>query len=153
MQTVVLKLPPALLRAAQVRAAERDQTVGQIVRDLLTREVLQSAAAAPHRASPTDDRLINALQAYLALDLAEATGWGDLMRRLSVQGYALRSADEGLTLLDASTGERLCKASELGFAYGVFVRRFGCAMPGHPEPDPMPHPKRATSGRSVIEPA
>lgn len=123
MQTVTLKLPDVMLQAAQKLAIQNDVTVGQIVRDLLVREMHNTNRA--KTSGRTDEEL-------LASDMGAAISWDDLERRLQANGYNLRPAGGGLTLHRTSNGERLCKASELGFAYGALVRRFGEAMPGHP---------------------
>ena len=130
MQTVTLKLPDVMLQAAQKLAAQHDVTVGQIVRDLLTREMREVNRS--KTSDRTDEHLLASLQTLLASDMARAFGWQDLADRLSRHGYDLRPAGGGLTLHQSTSGTRLCKASELGFAYGTLVRRFGVAMPGHP---------------------
>ena len=48
----------------------------------------------------------------------------------SSRGFELRPAGGELTLHDAE-GTRLCKSSELGFAYARLVKRFAAPMPGH----------------------
>jgi hypothetical protein len=130
MQTVTLKLPDVMLQAAQKLAIQNDVTVGQIVRDLLVREMHNTNRA--KTSGRTDEELLASLQTLLASDMGAATSWDDLERRLQANGYNLRPAGGELTLHRTSNGERLCKASELGFAYGALVRRFGEAMPGHP---------------------
>lgn len=130
MQTVTLKLPAVMLQAAQKLAQQNDVTVGQIVRDLLQREMRDT-----HRAKTsdkTDEHLLASLQTLLASDMAAAKTWYDLAQRLKEHGYDLRPAGGGLTLNRRACGTRMCKASELGFAYGTLVRRFGAGMPGHP---------------------
>lgn len=71
------------------------------------------------------------MRALLAADLASASGWADLDRRLRARGYAFREAGGGLALHAHPGGERLCKASELGHSYGALMRRFGRPFPGH----------------------
>lgn len=130
MQTVTLKLPDIMLQAALKLAARKDVTVGQIVRDLLAQEMRKPRAA--KTSDRTDEQLLASLQTLLASDMARATSWQDLADRLAKLGYDLRPAGGGLTLHRCSCGTRMCKASELGFAYGTLVRRFGVGMPGHP---------------------
>lgn len=160
MQTVTLKLPDVMLQAAQKLAAQNDVTVGQIVRDLLTREMREANRA--KTSDRTDEQLLASLQTLLASDMARASSWQDLADRLSRHGYDLRPAGGGLTLHQSSCGARLCKASELGFAYGTLVRRFGEAMPGHPHGVMPGHtdvierpetPIRATQPASAATPA
>lgn len=116
-------------RAARRLAAERDITVGQLVRDLLAREISRARNAKPPVRA--DERLVAPLRARLAGDLATARDWDDLDRRLRAKGYVLRAAGGGLALHDWPAGRRICKASELGFSYARLMRRFGAPFPGH----------------------
>jgi len=125
---VTLRLPREAISGLRALAAERDVTPGQVVRDLLQREMSRGAAKRPNRA---DEQLVARLQRLLAPTMAEAISWADLHARLAAHGCELRPAGGGLTLHD-SQGTRLCKSSELGFAYSRLVRRFAAAMPGHP---------------------
>jgi len=127
--SVTVRLPAELARAAQDMAREADVTPGQILRDLLAREI-----ARRHRARPpvrADERLVAPLRARLAGDLAHAPTWADLQRRLRRQGYELREAGGGLSLYRFPCGTRLCKASELGFSYARLLRRIGAPFPAH----------------------
>ena len=131
LETVTLKLPQNLLRDAGRVASAQDVTIGHLVRQLLAKEVDRRLnAKTPKRA---DEGLVAALQALLARDMAEADGWDDLEARLAPHGYELRPAGGGVTLHKTSCGTRVCKGSELGFAYRTLVRRFGAGMPGHPQ--------------------
>ena len=128
--SLTLKLPLHLLRDLADLARERDVTEGQILRDLLVKEIKREKnAKTPKRA---DEQLVARFQRLLAEDIASATGWRDLQYRLADKGFELRPAGGGLTLHRLHDGRRLCKASELGFAYSRLVRRFGAPMPGHP---------------------
>ena len=129
MQPLELKLHPEMVKAASHMAAARDVTMGQLVRDLLAREIARNMRARPPIRA--DERLIAPLRARLAGDLAHATGWDDLQSRLMAKGYALREAGGGLALHTAPGGQRVCKASELGFGYARLMRRFGAPFPGH----------------------
>jgi len=129
-QTVTLKLPQNLLSRASDVAQRQDVTIGHLVRKLLSKEVDRHLnAKTPNGA---DERLVAALQALLASEMALADTWEDLALRLADQGYELRPAGGGLTMHRRPCGRRLCKASELGFPYRKLVKRFRCAMPGHP---------------------
>lgn len=129
METVTLKLPVDLMREAWLIAKDRDITLGQLTRDLLSKEISRHKNARPPIRA--DERLVAPLRARLAADFAHATGWADLDRRLSDKGYVLRAAGGGLALHRRSSGDRLCKASELGFGYSRLVERFRAAFPGH----------------------
>lgn len=131
MEMVTLKLPDKLLRDA-ARVAHGDSvSIGHMVRVLLAKEV--DRRLSPKARVVADEGLLAALQALLASDMAEATGWDDLASRLSYHGYELRPFGGGLVLYKTSCETRVCKASELGFAYRTLVKRFGGPMPGHPQ--------------------
>ncbi|HHS94269.1 MAG TPA: hypothetical protein ENK63_02860 [Rhodobacterales bacterium] len=128
MQTITVALPPRVLSELTARADANDVTPGELIRHLVQKEVSRTPAKTPNRA---DEQLVARLQRLLAPTMASATSWGDLRNRLSKKGYEVRPAGGGLTLHDRN-GTRLCKSSELGFAYARFVKRFNAAMPGHP---------------------
>lgn len=127
---MTIRLPEALHGEARRLALAQDITMGQLVRDLLAREV-----ARRHRARPpvrADERLVAPLRARLAGDLAHASDWGDLQRRLRARGYVLRAAGGGLALHDWPGNRRLCKASDLGFSYSRLMSRFRAPFPDIP---------------------
>lgn len=130
MQTITLRLPEPLLRAAVLLAQDRDCSLGALVRNAVAAEIkrAQSRAKTPNRA---DERLVDPLLALLAADFGEARSWPDLQQRLAAKGFALREAGGGLALHDHPGGTRLCKASELGHAYASLMRRFGQPFPDH----------------------
>lgn len=130
MERVNLKLPDKLLRDAARVASAQDVTIGHLVRVLLAKEVERRLN--PKTPNMADEGLVAALQALLARDMAEATSWDDLSDRLSRHGYTLHPAGGGIALHKLSCGTRVCKGSELGFAYRTLVRRFRAAMPDHP---------------------
>lgn len=150
---IEILLQPELHTAAKSLAARRDITMGQLLRDLLAKEITRSRNARPPVRA--DERLLAPLRARLADDLAHATGWADLEHRLRNKGYALRAAGGGLALHDHPGGRRICKASELGFSYARLMRRFGAPFPGHTHTwlaermvSPAPHDENC----EVIEP-
>ncbi|MFK7834622.1 MAG: hypothetical protein AB8B60_00245 [Sulfitobacter sp.] len=150
METVTLKLPPKLLTDAARVASGQDVTIGHLVRVLLAKEV--DRRLNPKTPMRADEALLAALQALLARDMAEAMGWADLAARLRPHGYDLRPSGGGITLHKISCGTRVCKGSELGFAYRTLVERFRAAMPGHPRgtldlsfPEVLPDAKPLTS--------
>ncbi|KIN74679.1 hypothetical protein [Sulfitobacter guttiformis] len=129
LESVTLKLPRDLLSGAQRVATARDVTIGHMVRQLLKREVdRQLSRTGP---TQTDQRLLAALQALLARDMAEAGGWDDLAERLRPHGYEMRPSGAGCVLYKSSCDTRICKGSELGFPYAALVERFGGPMPSH----------------------
>lgn len=130
MQGIHLKLAPEMLACLNQMATRRDVSPGQIIRDLLAREIDRDRRGLrpPVRA---DERLLAPLRARLAGDLAEAKGWNDLQARLKEKGFELRAAGGGLALHRSLGGGRLCKASELGFSYSRLMQRFGAPFPGH----------------------
>ncbi|WP_370400006.1 hypothetical protein [Sulfitobacter sp. JB4-11] len=130
LETVTLKLSQELLSNAARVASVQDVTVGHLVRVLLAKEVERRLS--PSASNTADGGLIAALQTLLVRDMTEAENWDDLAVRLGRHGYELRPAGGGIALHKTSCGTRVCKGSDLGFAYRTFVRRFEGAMPGHP---------------------
>ncbi len=126
---IPVKLPPDMIRMAEMTAREEDITLGQLVRQVLGQEISRRKNARPPIRA--DEQLIAPLRARLASDLAQANGWDDLASRLARHDIALREAGGGLAVHRASNGQRLCKASELGFSYARLIKRFGQAFPGH----------------------
>lgn len=159
-ETVTLRLPYNLLARASTVALNQDVTIGHLVRQLLSKEVDRQLNAKTH--NRTDERLVAALEALLATQMALAEGWEDLALRLADEGYELRTAGGGLTMHKRPCGTRLCKASELGYPYRALVKRFRCGMPGHPHGalnlvfDTLPHfqqalPLEGDQGFEVID--
>ena len=133
-------------------ARERDVTVGQILRDLVAKEIERH-----HRTSPparADERLVAPLRARLAKDLAEGRDWNDIQARLHRKGYELRAAGGGLALHTHPAGLRVCKASDLGFSYSRLVHRLGATFPGHPVTSLFPKQKAGShDGPCLVEDA
>lgn len=129
-ENVSLRLPEKMFSQAQHIAAREDVSIGQLVRKLLRKEIDRQLNS--KRANWADERLVAALRALLATQMAMAESWSDLAFRLAGEGYELRPAGGGLTLHKRAGGECLCKACELGFPYRAFVKRFRAGMPGHP---------------------
>ena len=126
---IPVKLPPDLIHVAEMMAQEEDITLGHLVRRLLSKEVSRRKNARPPIRA--DEQLIAPLRARLAPVIANANTWDDLKTRLAVHDIALREAGGGLAVHRLSNGQRLCKASELGFAYSRLIKRFNAAFPGH----------------------
>lgn len=129
MQELAIKLDPTTLTTLQHIAAKSGSSPQQIVREAIKRDLFRRTRA--KRAVRTDERLVAPLRALLADDLAFAQNWDDLQARLKAKGYALREAGGGLALVEAPTGKRVAKASELGYSYARLMRRFGRPFPGH----------------------
>ncbi|MEM6713263.1 MAG: hypothetical protein AAF590_13420 [Pseudomonadota bacterium] len=130
MEWIDVKLHPELADATHRLARERDVTVGQLVRDLLAKEISKGKLARPPVRA--EEQLVAPLRARLADDLAYARSWEELDLRLKAKGYKLVAAGGGLALHQRSTGRRMCKASELGFSYSKLASRIGAPFPGHP---------------------
>ena len=119
------------LRTAALDLAEKhDLSLGQLIRNALSREIARHANAKPPVRA--DEQLLAPLRARLAPDLAHARNWQDLGDRLKTKGYVLRVAGGGLALHDWPADRRICKASELGFSYSNLMRRFRTPFPSHP---------------------
>jgi len=129
MESVEFKLPREMRLALRQLACQDDVSPGQVLRALLNKEISRRLNARPPVRA--DERLIAPLRARLAPDLAHATNWDDLQKRLNCAGYSLREAGGGLAVFTHPSGARVCKASELGFSYGRLMRRFRSPFPGH----------------------
>lgn len=129
MERVSLKVHRDMLIVAQSIARESDITVGQLVRDLLAKEISRHKNARPP--IKADEQLIAPLRARLAPLFAHSQSWQELQQRLHKLGYALHPAGGGLALHTYPTGERVCKASELGFSYARLVEKLQSGFPGH----------------------
>lgn len=127
LESVTLKLPRELLSGAQRVATAREVTIGHMVRQLLKREVDRQLSSKD--SGVVGEGLISAVQALLARDMADASGWDDMAERLRPHGYALGPCDGGVALIKSSCGTRVCRGSELGFSYANLVKRFGSQMP------------------------
>ncbi|MEO6300005.1 MAG: hypothetical protein ABIV25_15680 [Paracoccaceae bacterium] len=126
---ITLRLSTVTLAALNMAATAEDVSIGQFVRDAITRDLLRrEKAKTPVRA---DERLVAPLRALLADDFAFARDWNDLFARLRTKGFRLAESGGGLILLDHSTGERICKGSELGYGYAQLLRKFNAPFPGH----------------------
>jgi hypothetical protein len=130
-RTFQLKLSATQDDYLERRAIESDASVGDILRALIQKEMRREASA--KTTNRADETLVARLQRLLVPTMAEATSWFDLEVRLAEKGYVLQPAGGGVTLHDLTTQERLCKCSELGFAYSRLVRKFRQPMPGHPQ--------------------
>ena len=141
---ITLRLSDVTLAALENEARADDTSVSDIIRDAIERDLRRRAQAkTPVRA---DERLVAPLRALLADDFAFALGWADLASRLSRKGFLLVESGGGL-LLRRSSGERLCKASELGYSYSRLLARFDTAFPGHAHEATLTRVRQATATR------
>lgn len=123
-------LPQDMAAALAHIARDEDITPGQVIRDLLTKELNRR-----HKARPpvrADEQLVAPLRARLAGDFAHCETWEELDQRLKTKGYVLQVAGGGLAVHRWPQGARLCKASDLGFSYARLQERFQAPFPGHP---------------------
>ena len=141
---ITLRLSDVTLAALENEARADDTSVSDIIRDAIERDLRRrSPAKTPVRA---DERLVAPLRALLADDFAFAQGWADLASRLSRKGFLLVESGGGL-LLRRSSGQRLCKASELGYSYSRLLARFDTAFPGHAHEATLTRVRQATATR------
>lgn len=124
-ESVTLKLPRALLSEAQHVATAREVTIGHMVRQLLRREVDRQLGAKVDQ--NTDERLVVALQALLARDMADADGWEDLAARLRPHGYDLRMSEVMLFWRNPAATQR-------------YAMRLTSAFPMHRWSNGLTHP-------------
>ena len=129
-ESLTIRLAPRDLAALHEIAAQDGVGIDHILRGLIAREIKRAKNAKTRQCA--DERLVARLQRLLAPTMAAATDWPDLQDRLHAAGFELRPAGGGLTLHRLPAGDRLCKSSEIGFAYARLVKRFGAPMPGHP---------------------
>ena len=126
---ITVRLSDLALAALEREARADDTSVGHVIRDAIERDLRRRAPAkTPVRA---DERLVAPLRALLADDLAYARSWADLAARLGHKGFVLVESGGGLILCRSTTGERLCKASELGYSYARLLTQFNSPFPGH----------------------
>lgn len=128
-ETLSVTVDPATLAALRNIAAIERTDVAALVCDAIRRDLYRRNRA--KRAVRPDERLVAPLRALLADDLAYSTGWRDLQQRLQAKGYSLREAGGGLALVRLPSGERVAKASDLGYSYSRLMRRFNAPFPGH----------------------
>lgn len=120
---ISLPLPADLVSTLNAMAAERGEAFEDLVRGMLDREVTRLRSS---RASAIAEHArVARLQRLLAPELARATGWDDMARRLALYGVALKPARGGVMLHDHITGERLCSSAALGFGARELAARFG----------------------------
>lgn len=131
---VSVELPPDLLRAVHDLATEKEDTVSRVLQDLLVDHLATKKGAKP-RVPPVNEKLVFALQKLLFRDMAEASSWADLDRRMRKHGYYLKIAWGGLSLHTCTSGHKVCHTHLLGFSYGTFLRRFGPGKPKEPQDD------------------
>ena len=110
-------------------AGQEDMSVGQIVRDAISRDLRRREKA--KRNVRSDERLVAPLRSLLADDLAWSKDWGDLQVRLAAKGYQMKEAGGGLILARSNDGAKVCKASDLGCSHARLARRFGRPFLGH----------------------
>ena len=101
----------------------------QLICDALAAEIARAHRVAKSSVR-ADEQVVGLWRARLALDLAGARDWWDLIRRMRDKGNHLREAGGGLALYGAQGGARLCEASEMGFSPNQLARRFRAAVPG-----------------------
>lgn len=128
-EQISLQLPLALLRAARDVAADRDLTLGELIRVALQAELKRGSrlATPPDRA---EERRIAMIRARFAEDFAYAQTWQELQTRLKAKGAYLQEAGGGLVVSTWPTGQRLCKASQVGASIAQLARRFRAPFPG-----------------------
>jgi hypothetical protein len=142
-------LPDTLLRAARHVAADRDITLGQLIRDGLHAEIRRAPrpATSPDRA---EERRLALLRARYAEPFAHARDWHDLQARLKERGAFLQEAGGGLALCHWPGRSRICKASDLGASLSVLARRFRCPYPGHRAGNRWVHTTTTAPGETEV---
>ena len=104
-------------------------SVSALLQEAVRREV-QRRGRAPKAEGP-DEALLSPIRAHLADDFAYAKGWAELDTRLQRKGYRLAESGPGLILVAWPGGEKICKASDLGYSHARLARKFGQPWPDH----------------------
>ena len=133
MPNVNLKLHDVTLKALVKIAEENDVSLGQVIRDAIKSDLYKRQRA--KRAVRPDERLVAPLRSLLADDLAYGRSWADLQNRLRIKGFAFAESGGGLILINLQ-GQRICKASELGYSYARLMQRIGRPFPRTVPPQP-----------------
>ena len=126
---IALRIDPTSLAALEKIAATESDSIEGLVRDAVRRDLYRRSRA--KKAVRADERLVAPLRALLADDFAYASNWQALQERLHSKGYGLRESGAGLALVRIPSGERVAKASDLGYSYSRLMRRFNAPFPGH----------------------
>ncbi|MGV6804983.1 MAG: hypothetical protein ACWA49_12310 [Ruegeria sp.] len=129
METLTLDIDPIVVTALRHVAKQDGCDIETVIRGAIDRDLRRRNQA--KKAVRPDERLVAPLRALLAKDLGYSTGWEDLQSRLHGKGFALRESGGGLILVRHGTGEKVAKASDLGFSYSRLMQRFGVPFPGH----------------------
>ena len=132
--SVTVRLPADVVLAVHDLANEQEDTVAKFVEDLVV-EHLATNKSVRNRKPTVNEGLVFALQKLLFRDMAEASDWDDLDRRMRKHGYYLKISWGGLSLHTETSGQKLCHTHDLGFSYGTFIRRFGPGKPRNPHRD------------------
>jgi len=127
-RAVTVQLPSDLFLAVHDLATEQEGTVAKVVEGALL-EHLAARKGVVKTKPNANEKLIFALQKLLFRDMAEASSWPDLDKRLHRHGYFMKVAWGGMSLHTETSGQKLCNTADLGFSYATFLRRFG---PGKP---------------------
>ena len=124
MDSITIRFGDDLAPRVERAAALMGQSMGDFIRDHLER-ILRQAPGDPVAAGP---RKPQALKVFLAHDFAHARTWGELHETLRRKGYELMPVGRGLVICTLS-GERLCRASEIGQHYSILQKRFRAPFP------------------------
>lgn len=123
------RIDAAQLKAVHALAKEQDVSLGAVMRDALDAH-LRRHATPPKTTRRADEALVAPIRSLLAVDLATARSWSELLRRCHAKGFALEPLGGGLILRRVSDAQRICKASEIGPTYRQYCERFGGPFPG-----------------------
>lgn len=127
--TIVFRIDRTSFAAIEQIAEDEGVTMEDVVCQAVRRDLFRRSRA--KKTARADERLVAPLRALLANDFAYASGWPDLQQRLHRKGFGLREAGAGLALVRVPSGERIAKASDLGYSYMRLLRRFDAPFPGH----------------------
>jgi hypothetical protein len=127
MAKISLKLPTTVLRQVEEAAQHDDITIGQLIRASLARDLARRQKG-PGLPPPVSARLRAAIRGRVKPVMDAAQDWDSLHTALREMGFCLRATGGGLALWSWPQGQRICKASDLGYSAGALAERFGASF-------------------------
>lgn len=134
MGDVSVRMSVELLARLRRASVWEQKTEAGLIRDAVEEAVkkIERAQRRAKRRHSVDERLLARWRVLVAGALLEATDWTSLQKRLALDDLAFVASGGGLALARQSTGEALCRASDVGPGYAALVRRFRSGFPDHP---------------------
>lgn len=133
-ERIEIRMAQPLRERVRLICQDEDLTEGSFIRAAVETAVVRAERARRRakRRDSVDEPLLSRLRVIVAGALVAAKDWAALQARLAAQDLAYAPKGGGLSLVRLSTGEDLCKASEVGPGYALLIRRFQSPFPDHP---------------------